>query len=70
MSLSLKFHEQYGNVVRGWLGPLLFVFLMGAEDVEVILSSDVHIEKSSDYRFFEPWLGEGLLISSGTYDEK
>ncbi|KZC12318.1 Cytochrome P450 4g1 [Dufourea novaeangliae] len=34
-------------------------------DVEIILSSTVHIDKSSEYRYFKPWLGNGLLISTG-----
>lgn len=25
----------------------------------------MHLEKSNEYRFFEPWLGDGLLISKG-----
>lgn len=63
--MGLKYGEQYGNVVRGWLGSKLIVFLTDADDVEVILNSHVHIDKASEYRFFKPWLGEGLLISSG-----
>ncbi|CAG2059383.1 unnamed protein product [Timema podura] len=31
----------------------------------MILSSSVYINKSTEYKFFKPWLGEGLLISSG-----
>lgn len=30
------------------------------------MGSHVHIDKSPDYRLFEPWLGDGLLISTGT----
>lgn len=32
---------------------------------QVILSSNVYIDKSPEYRLFEPWLGNGLLISTG-----
>lgn len=32
---------------------------------QVILSSNVYLDKSPEYRLFEPWLGNGLLISSG-----
>lgn len=41
------------------------VFLTEPRDVELILSSHVYIDKSPEYRFFKPWLGDGLLISTG-----
>uniref|UniRef100_A0A2A4JM80 Cytochrome P450 n=1 Tax=Heliothis virescens TaxID=7102 RepID=A0A2A4JM80_HELVI len=63
--IGLDIADQYGYVIRGWLGSKLIIFLANPEDVEVILNSNVHIDKASDYKFFEPWLGEGLLISSG-----
>ncbi|KAL0839733.1 hypothetical protein ABMA28_016376 [Loxostege sticticalis] len=65
MQLSLEFAQRYLHVVRVWLGPRLYIFLTDPDDAEVILNSQVHINKSDDYRFFAPWLGEGLLISSG-----
>ena len=37
------------------------VFLM----LQLILGNSTHLEKSEEYRFFKPWLGDGLLISSG-----
>jgi cytochrome P450 family 4 len=33
--------------------------------LQLILGSTVHIDKSPEYRFFKPWLGNGLLISTG-----
>jgi len=33
--------------------------------LQLILGSSTHLEKSEEYRFFKPWLGDGLLISSG-----
>ncbi|ENN82958.1 hypothetical protein YQE_00676, partial [Dendroctonus ponderosae] len=48
-----------------WVGPRLLIFITDPRDVEVILSSHVHIDKSPEYRFFKPWLGDGLLISTG-----
>lgn len=41
------------------------VFLADPRDIELILSSQVYLDKSPEYRFFKPWLGNGLLISSG-----
>ncbi|XP_014207606.1 cytochrome P450 4g15 isoform X1 [Copidosoma floridanum] len=56
---------EFDTVVKLWIGPKLVVFLIDPRDVEVILSSHVYIDKSTEYRFFQPWLGEGLLISTG-----
>ncbi|KAL1506368.1 hypothetical protein ABEB36_005743 [Hypothenemus hampei] len=57
--------DLYGRVVKLWIGPRLLIFLIDPRDVELILSSHVHIDKSPEYRLFQPWLGDGLLISSG-----
>lgn len=59
--------KTYENVARIWIGPKLVVFLTNPMDVELILNSSVHIEKSDEYRFFKPWLGNGLLISGGDH---
>ncbi|XP_028932600.1 cytochrome P450 4V2 isoform X2 [Ornithorhynchus anatinus] len=48
-----------------WIGPVPMVILYHAESVEVILSSSKQISKSYVYRFLEPWLGLGLLTSTG-----
>ncbi|CAK9815342.1 Cytochrome P450 4g15 [Anthophora quadrimaculata] len=56
---------EYNEVIKIWVGPKLIVFLVDPRDVEVILSSNVYIDKSAEYKFFKPWLGNGLLISSG-----
>ncbi|XP_012279668.1 cytochrome P450 4g15 [Orussus abietinus] len=56
---------EFDQVIKLWIGPKLIIFLIDPRDVEVILSSHVYIDKSSEYRFFKPWLGNGLLISTG-----
>ncbi|CAH0560443.1 unnamed protein product [Brassicogethes aeneus] len=56
---------KHGRVVKIWIGPKLLVFLTDPRDVEIILSSHVVIDKAPEYRFFKPWLGNGLLISTG-----
>ncbi|KAL8207354.1 UNVERIFIED_CONTAM: hypothetical protein K2H54_055044 [Gekko kuhli] len=53
-------------LVKLWIGPLPFVILYNAEAVEVVLSSSKHIEKPYLYTFLHPWLGTGLLTSSGS----
>ncbi|XP_049696776.2 cytochrome P450 4g15 [Helicoverpa armigera] len=65
VQLGLEYGEKFGNVVRVWLGNNLIVFLTDPNDVEVILNSQIHIDKAYEYKFFKPWLGEGLLISTG-----
>ncbi|NWH56921.1 CP4V2 protein, partial [Geococcyx californianus] len=49
-----------------WIGPLPFVILYQPDNVEVILTSSKHIEKSYLYKFLHPWLGTGLLTSTGS----
>ncbi|RVE48932.1 hypothetical protein evm_006394 [Chilo suppressalis] len=65
MKLALEMAQLYLSVARIWVGYKLLVFLAEPDDVEVILNSHVHIDKSDEYRFFKPWLGDGLLISTG-----
>jgi cytochrome P450 family 4 len=57
--------DEFPNVAKIWVGPRLLVFLTHPDDIELILGSHVHIDKSPEYRFFQPWLGNGLLISTG-----
>ncbi|NWU10015.1 CP4V2 protein, partial [Cephalopterus ornatus] len=48
-----------------WIGPLPIMVLYHPDSVEVILNSSKHIEKSYLYDFLHPWLGTGLLTSTG-----
>ncbi|NXU83422.1 CP4V2 protein, partial [Xiphorhynchus elegans] len=48
-----------------WIGPLPVMVLYHPDNVEVILNSSKHIEKSYLYDFLHPWLGTGLLTSTG-----
>ncbi|XP_020298965.1 cytochrome P450 4g15-like isoform X1 [Pseudomyrmex gracilis] len=63
--LAIKYHKQYGLVGRVYFGTKVLVFLGHPQDIELILGSSVHLDKSVEYRFFQPWLGDGLLITSG-----
>ncbi|XP_018046075.1 PREDICTED: cytochrome P450 4g15-like [Atta colombica] len=63
--LALKYYTTYGNVIGVYVGLKTIVFLMNPQDIEIILSSSVHIDKADEYRLFKPWLGDGLLITSG-----
>ncbi|KAM9670485.1 cytochrome P450 4V2 isoform 2-T2 [Dama dama] len=63
----IDYTEEYRHLplLKLWLGPVPLVVLYNAENVEVILNSSKHIEKSYMYKFLEPWLGLGLLTSTG-----
>ncbi|GLH02031.1 Cytochrome P450 4g15 [Gryllus bimaculatus] len=65
-AISESANYEKEGVVRFWLGPTKPVIgLFNPADIEVILSSNVHLDKSVEYRWFQPWLGDGLLINSG-----
>ncbi|XP_046670750.1 cytochrome P450 4C1-like [Homalodisca vitripennis] len=51
----------YGPVFKVWMGPTLYVVLSDARDVEVVLSSSVHLNKPQVYDFLKKWLGTGLV---------
>nr|XP_053629682.1 LOW QUALITY PROTEIN: cytochrome P450 4C1-like [Cherax quadricarinatus] len=55
-----------GEVTRLWIGPHPNILISGPRATEVMLSSSRHLDKSLDYRFLHPWLGTGLLTSSGS----
>lgn len=57
--------SEFPYVCKMWIGPKLVVFIYDPKDVEILLSSQVYIDKASEYKFFKPWLGDGLLISTG-----
>uniref|UniRef100_A0A8D1M5F3 Cytochrome P450 4V2 n=1 Tax=Sus scrofa TaxID=9823 RepID=A0A8D1M5F3_PIG len=63
----IRYTEEYRHLplLTLWLGTIPLVVLYNAENVEVILSSSKQIDKSSMYKFLEPWLGLGLLTSTG-----
>ncbi|XP_033117098.1 cytochrome P450 4V2-like [Anneissia japonica] len=58
-------HRHFG-LFRIWLGFLPCVLTFKAESVEPILKSNKHITKSYMYTFLHPWLGTGLLTSTGS----
>ncbi|NWT69346.1 CP4V2 protein, partial [Prunella himalayana] len=61
------YSEQFRSwpLFKLWIGPVPVMFLYHPESVEVILNSSKHIEKSYLYKFLHPWLGTGLLTSTG-----
>ncbi|XP_076879046.1 cytochrome P450 4V7 [Brachyhypopomus gauderio] len=57
--------NRHRPLVKIWLGPIPFLVLYHAETIEPVLSSSRHLDKSYPYRFLQPWLGTGLLTSTG-----
>ncbi|XP_041765666.1 uncharacterized protein LOC121590248 [Anopheles merus] len=57
--------QQYGKCFRIWLDTQMLIVITEPKDVEAILSSNKYIDKSIEYDFIRPWLGEGLLTSTG-----
>lgn len=53
-----------------WLGPKFVVILFDARDVEIMLRDRRAMEKSEEYRFLKPWLGDSILISTGKVSKK
>ncbi|CAA9997756.1 unnamed protein product [Nesidiocoris tenuis] len=61
----LKASANFPDIMKMWIGPRLIVFLVHPNDIELVLGSNERIDKAPEYRFFKPWLGDGLLISTG-----
>ncbi|XP_046486880.1 cytochrome P450 4C1-like [Neodiprion pinetum] len=59
--------EQYqmDGLFRIWLGTKANVHFISPETVSVILRSKTLITKSDIYSFVQPWLGTGLITSTG-----
>ncbi|XP_064108225.1 cytochrome P450 4c3-like isoform X1 [Macrobrachium nipponense] len=55
----------HAPIARFWGGGMAVVDLYRPETVEAVLCSSKHITKSSDYDYLHPWLGTGLLTSTG-----
>ncbi|EFA01323.1 cytochrome P450 4BR3 [Tribolium castaneum] len=62
----MNLQDKYGTVVKVWLGPRLHLLITKPEMVEFFLNSTVHLNKSDGYDLFKPWLGDGLLVSTGS----
>eukprot|EP00057_Strongylocentrotus_purpuratus_P017310 XP_011671784.1 PREDICTED: cytochrome P450 4V2 [Strongylocentrotus purpuratus] len=60
----MKRYESKG-IMRLWLGPMPLLGVYKAQHMEVVMSSSRHIKKGYVYTFLHPWLGRGLLTSTG-----
>ncbi|KAL3876313.1 hypothetical protein ACJMK2_034175 [Sinanodonta woodiana] len=62
MSKEFCHHGVFRLMLFDWY---TLVLVSRAEEAEALISSSKHMDKSVDYRFLHPWLGTGLLTSTG-----
>lgn len=55
----------YRRSFRVWIANRLFIACLSPEDAEVILGNNFEITKGDAYDFLLPWIGDGLLTSTG-----
>ncbi|XP_069704237.1 cytochrome P450 4C1-like isoform X2 [Periplaneta americana] len=61
----MRLHAEFGPIYRAWLGLELSFFVSEPKYLEVIMNSNKYIDKSYVYEFLIPWMGTGLLSSTG-----
>ncbi|XP_059541614.1 cytochrome P450 4V2-like isoform X2 [Myotis daubentonii] len=63
----IHYSKEYRHLpmLKLWLGTVPVIAMDKAETIEVILTSSKQIDKSYLYTFLQPWLGLGLLTSTG-----
>ncbi|XP_020289584.1 cytochrome P450 4C1-like isoform X2 [Pseudomyrmex gracilis] len=60
------FTDKIYPITKLWIGPTCNIYLRHPDDLEKVLSSTKHIEKSILYDALRPWLKDGLLTSKGS----
>uniref|UniRef100_UPI003AFB3D4F cytochrome P450 4C1-like n=1 Tax=Danaus plexippus TaxID=13037 RepID=UPI003AFB3D4F len=65
-AMSRQWSSTFKDIYRFYAFPVASVNIYNPEDVEIITSNMKYHEKSRIYKFFAPWLKEGLLTSNGT----
>ncbi|XP_069699703.1 cytochrome P450 4C1-like [Periplaneta americana] len=60
-----KIINKYKPLFRSWMGGYAEINIIEPEHLEVIMSSSRHLQKSFAYEFMHPWIGTGLLTSTG-----
>ncbi|XP_054155282.1 cytochrome P450 4V2-like [Oppia nitens] len=64
LSIAAQYHKS--GVFRLWLGPFNPVIVItNATNAEKLLSTKANITKAHEYKYLRPWLGYGLLTSTG-----
>ncbi|XP_071538554.1 cytochrome P450 4C1-like [Panulirus ornatus] len=59
--------QEYGQILRVWIGTTPLIIISKAKLAEVVLNSTRHLDKSHQYDFFHPWLGNtNVFLTSGS----
>ncbi|XP_033230131.1 cytochrome P450 4C1-like [Belonocnema kinseyi] len=61
-----KLNQDYYPIYRTWNFGSPFIHICHPDDAEKLLTSMKHIEKGNAYHMLQPWLGTGLLTSTGS----
>ncbi|KAJ8955792.1 hypothetical protein NQ314_006841 [Rhamnusium bicolor] len=61
----IKLQNKYGSLYKLWFGPKLHLVMSKPEYLEQLLTSNIHLTKSDGYDLFRPFLGDGLLVTTG-----
>jgi docosahexaenoic acid omega-hydroxylase len=62
---NLCHHHIDTGICRVWIGQQLVILVYRADLLETFFNGSKHISKSFIYKFLDPWLGNGLLNSTG-----
>ncbi|KAJ8686716.1 hypothetical protein QAD02_022510 [Eretmocerus hayati] len=61
--LLREWADEYYPSFRIWVGTEAAIFIRHPDDVEILLTNSKEINKGLGYKYFYPWLKEGLLTS-------
>ncbi|GJQ72805.1 hypothetical protein Trydic_g1455 [Trypoxylus dichotomus] len=65
-----NFLKSMPPLFRSWNGSLPEINVRKPEHLELIMGNSIHNTKGKIYSYLLPWLGEGLLLSTGTKWQK
>ncbi|XP_069680175.1 cytochrome P450 4C1-like isoform X1 [Periplaneta americana] len=63
--LTYKIAVQYKPLIKWWIGPFPAITIVHPDFAEAVLNNTHTIEKTKLYKIMEPWLGSGLITSTG-----
>uniref|UniRef100_UPI003B682EB4 cytochrome P450 4C1-like n=1 Tax=Vespa mandarinia TaxID=7446 RepID=UPI003B682EB4 len=60
-----KINKEFSPINRLWSLFFSLITIIHPEDVEILLKSTQHLEKTIPYKFIQPWLSTGLITGAG-----